>query len=531
MTISDMAHVLGRRTGSHFAGTCAAGSLTWFAGHELRLAWRDWLSMMTAGRRGRERIVAFAVTAFVVFAHVLAYYFIVRYVHVGTEPDKPALIVITGSVLLSWSLLMSQAMESVTRAFYARSDFDLILSSPVAVRKLFAVRIAAIAFSSIVMSALLAAPIVNVLVMQGGARWLGAYGVVIAMGATASACAVALTVAMFHVIGPKRTRLIAQIVAAVIAAVFIIGLQVAAILSHGSLSRMVFLESDTLIALVPDIDSVLWIPARAALGDLWSLAITLGISLAMLGAAIVVFSARFGHHAIAASSVSASGTRQAQHAGFRRRSPARTLRQKEWTLLLRDPWLVSQTLMQILYLLPPALLLWRSYGNSGEGTGALVVLVPVLVMAAGQLAGGLAWLAISGEDAPDLVATAPILARQIIRAKVEAVLGAIAIAFAPFIAALAFLSVHGALVAAAGILAAAAAATGIQFWFRKQATRRHFRHRQTASRFATFAEAFSSISWAATAAVAAGGSWLALFPAAIGIAILFAARWMSPHKA
>jgi len=207
------------------------------------------------------------------------------------------------------------------------------------------------------------------------------------------------------------------------------------------------------------------------------------------------------------------------------------LRQKEWTLLLRDPWLVSQTLMQILYLLPPALLLWRSYGNSGEGTGALVVLVPVLVMAAGQLAGGLAWLAISGEDAPDLVATAPILARQIIRAKVEAVLGAIAIAFAPFIAALAFLSVHGALVAAAGILAAAAAATGIQFWFRKQATRRYFRHRQTASRFATFAEAFSSISWAATAAVAAGGSWLALFPAAIGIAILFAARWMSPHKA
>jgi ABC-type uncharacterized transport system ATPase subunit len=44
-------------------------------------------------------------------------------------------------------------------------------------------------------------------------------------------------------------------------------------------------------------------------------------------------------------------------AGFRHRSPARVLRQKEWTLLARDPWLVSQTLMQILYLLPAALLL------------------------------------------------------------------------------------------------------------------------------------------------------------------------------
>jgi ABC-2 type transport system permease protein len=504
-----------------------AGSLTWFANHELRLAWRDWLSMMTAGRRGRERIVAVALTIFIVFAHLLAWYFVARYVNVGTDPDKPALVVITGTVLLAWSLLMSQAMESVTRAFYARSDLDLILSSPAAARKIFAVRIGAMALSVVLMAALLAAPLINVLVARGGAHWLGAYGVVVAMGATAAAGAVALTVLLFRLIGPRRTRLAAQIVAAVIAAVFIIGLQVAAILSHGTLSRMVFLESDTLVALVPEIDSVVWWPARAALGDLTALAVVLGGSLALLGGAIVVFSARFGDHAIAASGVAATGARQAARFFFRPRSPARVLRQKEWTLLARDPWLASQTLMQILYLLPPALLLWRSYG---EGTGALVVLVPVLVMAAGQLAGGLAWLAISGEDAPDLVATAPVARGKIVRAKIEAVLGAIAIAFAPFIAALTFLSVYGALVSALGILAAAVAATAIQFFFRKQATRRYFRHRQTASRFATFAEAFSSIAWAATAVIAAGGSWLALFPAGIGLAILAAACWMSPHK-
>src|SRR5947209_13915190 len=530
-----MAHVLDRRAGAHpgsspgqaFAGTCAPGSLTWFANHELRLAWRDFLSMMTAGRRGRERIVALALTIFIVFAHVLAWFFVARYVDVGTEPDKPALVVMTGSVLLAWSLLMSQAMESVTRAFYARSDRDLILSSPAAARTFFAVRMAAMALGIIVMASLLGAPLINVLIAHGGARWLGAYGVVVAMGATSAAGAVAVTVLLFRLIGPKRTRLAAQIVAAVIAAVFIIGLQVAAILSQGTLSRMVFLESDTLVALVPEVDSLVWWPARAALGDVAALTVVLGGSLVLLGAAILIFSARFGDHAIAASSVAVSGARQAARSGFRARSAARVLRQKEWTLLARDPWLISQTLMQMLYLLPPALLLWRSYG---EGTGALVVLVPVLVMAAGQLAGGLAWLAISGEDAPDLVATAPIPRTLIVRAKIEAVLGAIAIAFAPFIAALAFLSVFGAVAAALGIFAAAAAAAAVQFFFRKQATRRYFRHRQTASRFATFAEAFSSISWAASAAIAVGGSWLALFPAGIGLAILLTARWMSPHK-
>jgi len=505
----------------------SAGSLTWFANHEIRLAWRDWLSMMTAGRRGREKVVAIALAIFVVGAHVMAWYFVAGYVDERTVPTKPAFVVITGSILLSWSLLISQAMESVTRAFYARSDLDLILSSPVAARKVFAVRIAAMGFSVVVMAALLASPVINVLIVRGGAGWLGAYGVVVAMGATAAAIAVALTIALFRLIGPRRTRLVAQIVAAVIAAVFIIGLQVAAILSSDTLSRMVFLKSETLIALVPEVDSLFWWPARAAMGDLTALAAVLGTSFLALGGAIVLFSGRFGHHAIAASSVAASGKREVQRSGFRRRSAARTLRQKEWTLLARDPWLVSQTLMQILYLLPPALLLWRGYG---EGTGVLVVLVPVLVMASGQLAGGLAWLAISGEDAPDLVATAPIPRRMIIRAKVEAVLGGIALAFAPFVAALTLISVRGAVVAALGIMAAAAGATQIQFFFRKQATRRYFRHRQTASRFATFAEAFSSISWAGAAALAVGSTWFWLAPATIAIAVLFAARMMSPHK-
>ena len=190
------------------------------------------------------------------------------------------------------------------------------------------------------------------------------------------------------------------------------------------------------------------------------------------------------------------------------------------------PWLVSQTLMQMLYLIPPAVLLWRSFD---DGNGAYQLLVPVLVMAAGQLAGGLAWLAISGEDAPDLVATAPVPARFIVRAKVEAVLGVIAVIFTPLLAALAIVSPWHALVTAFGIVIAAAAATSIQFWFRTQAKRSQFRRRQVSSRVATFAEAFSSIGWAATAAVAAASLWLAIAPAAIALLVLAGACLMSPR--
>src|SRR5205814_2897666 len=123
----------------------------------------------------------------VVGAHLMAWYFVAGYVDERTAPTKPAFVVITGSILLSWSLLISQAMESVTRAFYARSDLDLILSSPVAARKVFAVRIAAMGLSVILMAALLGAPLINVLVARGGAGWLGAYGVVIAKVVSAAA--------------------------------------------------------------------------------------------------------------------------------------------------------------------------------------------------------------------------------------------------------------------------------------------------------------------------------------------------------
>ena len=245
----------------------------------------------------------------------------------------------------------------------------------------------------------------------------------------------------------------------------------------------------------------------------------------MLGAAIVLVAPRFADCAIAAAGTTMSREGRPV-AGFRRASPMTMLRRKEWALLRRDPWLMSQTLMQMLYLLPPAFLLWRSFEDSRTN---VVLLVPVLVMAAGQLAGGLAWLAISGEDAPDLIATAPLTSHQVTRAKIEAVIGCIALVFAPFLLALALLDAYAAIVATLGIAAAAATATAIQLDFRGQAKRSQFRRRQTSSRVATFAEAFSSISWAAAAAFAAAGTGIAVVPAIVAVAILFGVRLVRPR--
>jgi ABC-2 type transport system permease protein len=316
-------------------------------------------------------------------------------------------------------------------------------------------------------------------------------------------------------------------VSAVVGAIFVIGVQALAILSTNTLSRFAALQSDALKAVAPGPESAFWWPARAIMGDLTDLLALSVVSFAMLIASIMVFANSFAGNATAAAGVSATSVREKQRAdAFRPTSAARMLRRKEWTLLRRDPWLVSQTLMQVLYLLPPALLLWRNFGDQGD---ALVVLVPVFVMAAGQLAGGLAWLAVSGEDAPDLVATAPISERNLRRATLEAVIGVIAVVLSPVVLFLALSSFFYAFVASIGILVAAASATVIQLWFRKQAKRSQFRRRQISSRVATFAEAFSSISWAAAAGLAAGGAWAAIVPAFLALGILAGTRFLRPR--
>jgi ABC-2 type transport system permease protein len=503
------------------------GTAVWFARHEARLAWRDWLSMITAGRRERLCRVVIAILVFAIFMHFVAYWMVGRYADAAI--DKSMLMTITASVLLSWLLMVSQAMESMTRAFYSRSDLDLILASPVAAQRLFAVRIATVAVSVAMMAIPLAAPFIDILIVRGGLRWMGAYGLILAMGAAAAALAVGFTVALFRVIGPKRTRLVAQVIAAAIGAAFVIGLQVAAILSYGTISRATVLQSSAVLAHAPDLASIVWWPARAAMGDWLALAGVLAVSLALLAAAIALVAPRFGEYAVAAYGAGASSVGQTgRQSVFKKTSPRRALRRKEWKLLRRDPWLVSQTFMQMLYLIPPAVLLWRSFD---DGNGAYNLVVPVLVMAAGQLAGGLAWLAISGEDAPDLVATAPVPAGFILRAKVEAVLGVIAVVFAPLLAVLAILSPWHALVASASIVIATTAATAIQLWFRSQAKRSQFRRRQVSSRVATFTEAFSSIGWAATAAIASVSLVLAIAPALIALLVLAGAWITSPRTA
>jgi ABC-2 type transport system permease protein len=506
-----------------------AGTVAWFARHELRLAWRDGIWLLSAGRRRRACTVALGFLAFVLFMHGFAYATLSRFADLAMPPDRRMLAVIGGTVALYWSLMLSQALEAMTRAFYTRGDLDLVLSSPAAAARLFGVRIAAMTGSVAMMALVLAGPAINVLALLGGAHWLSAYGVVATLAMAAIVISALLTMLLFAVIGPKRTRLVAQIVAAVIGAGFVIGVQILAILSVGTMSRIDLLRSDAIVARLPPSDDLVWLPARAAAGNWPDLLIVLGGATVMLAGTIRFCAPRFGALALSTAALSEGSARpRRRRSRFHPTSPTQALRRKEWELLRRDPWLMSQSLMQLLYLLPAFFLLSQIFYAHGPGA---TVLVPVLIMAAGQLAGGLTWLAVSGEDAPDLIGSAPITPAQVWRAKAEAVAAVIALFFGPAVLLLAILDPALALSAFFGIVTAAASAGLIQFWFRAQAKRSLFRRRHVSSRIATFAEAFSSIIWSGAGAVALVSPWLALLPCGAALVVLAGAWSISPRRA
>jgi len=502
-------------------------SLRWFASHEARLIWRDFSSMLTGGKSRKMVIVGLIVSVIVLGMHAAAATLIAPLLAEGIIADKATLFAISGGLAMFFSLMFSQSIESVTRAYYTRADLDLILSSPAPSHLLFRVRTSVLTLQTIGLSVLIASPLINVLIYMDGWRWLGAYLVLISLGSVATAVSVLMTLFLFRTVGPARTRLIAQIIAAFVGAGFVISLQAFAILFGQGLSRFSFFTAVDTLAAAPEVTSTVWIPALAVMGNPVPILIVIILSGLFSGVVISMSSHRFARDVLATAGMIVRKRKERVFRGFSRGVSLRAvLRRKEWKLLRRDPWLISQSLQQILYLVPPALLLWVNYG---EGSGIFYVVVPVIVMAAGQLAGGLSWITISGEDAHELIDTAPVSMRTILRAKVEAVFAIVALVLLPFGMVLLAFSPRAAFFMLAGTGMASACAVIIQLWFRSQANRSMFRRRQVSSKVATISEALVSILWAGAAGLGILHAALFFVPA-VFVAIVMAIAWFIRPK-
>jgi ABC-2 type transport system permease protein len=205
---------------------------------------------------------------------------------------------------------------------------------------------------------------------------------------------------------------------------------------------------------------------------------------------------------------------------------AGALRRKEWRLLARDPYLLSQILLQSLYTLPVALIIWKSLGPNGS---VALSVAPALVAIAAQLSAALAFLAGSSEDAGDFVATAPVPPGEILRRKIEAIAVPVALLLALPLASVTFAAPRIGLVTLICAAAGAASTAILNFWKPLENRRGDLIKTHAQNKLVGLIEHGLSICWALAALLFCLGSWTGLAPVALALALLWANKPRAPR--
>ncbi|MEZ5856597.1 MAG: hypothetical protein R3D67_18310 [Hyphomicrobiaceae bacterium] len=188
---------------------------------------------------------------------------------------------------------------------------------------------------------------------------------------------------------------------------------------------------------------------------------------------------------------------------------------KEWRLLLRDPSLFTQLGLQIVYTIPLAVVLVKS----GSLPTALA-LTPAIVVIAAQVAASLAWIAVSGEDAPELIATAPVRPASVDGAKLSAIaLPVLLIASVP-LAGLALASPKAGLLALIFSIGASVSTSLLNLWHPMPGNRRGMLRRHAQSKFIGLMEHLLAILWAVGAVLALLGTTIWFVPVLLAVGVL-----------
>lgn len=471
--------------------TLGPPGLIWLIRHELRLAVRQG----KASPRTRAVILALVLLVPTVIGAAMAF-------SLRDQPQVPIRAFGTLSAVLAGMLLLmlSGASVHVLRSFHDRGDLDLLFSAPLPRPRILAAKAVAVHVAVALPITIVVSPFLIASALLGHPGWLAGIAMVLIIAVLATSLAFGLAAGLFNLVGARRARVILQVGGGLFATTVVILGQTP------TFAPRLFADLRRTLRIIPP--APLDWPARAFFGEPLPLAAMLA-----LAATAAVLAARS-----AADQLGQGNPAPAAHTAGKPR-PFRTgrlriLLAKEFRLLARDPELIAAISLQLAYMVPAFALIFIGGGVTPARLAAAAVLF------AGLLPASLAWLTICGEDAPDLLAAAPVPAHLIARAKLlAACLPALAIVALP----IAFITAQSPAAGATALLLcplAAGTAALQQAWLGKPQPRRAFRNRQKGSILLAIAEYALAGGWSWTAALIGAGSPWAPAPAAVAGLVL-----------
>jgi ABC-2 type transport system permease protein len=468
------------------------------------------LSAMLGDRPARTKLLILG--AILVLMHAIAGYVAVHFAPDETtvEGARQAEIAARSATLLLLPWTTAATLTTVTRWLYQRGDLDLILASPLSPRRFVAARILSQGLESIAALAVLLLPFAHASAALGRPHWLAIYPALGAAGLIGASLGFLLALKLFFVFGARRARLYSQIAATLIGASAVLVAQALAFVPD-HWRQALYAAFSTRAATNDWLGQLIEIPERAAMGEFPALVAWAGVAFALWAIAVLLRGNAFVAAAMASAGSPADAPRVHERIRFTA-SPRAALRRKEHRLLWRDPWLLSQMLMQALYTLPVGIVLWRHGGPIGQPG---VAFGPMIVVIAGQFSGSLAWLALSAEDSPDTLRTAPATRGEIERAKLSAILQPVGLTLLPVLVGLAMLSPWGAFCAGLAAVGSATSGALLMLWRQAPARRGMVLRRHSQSKLLALGEHWLSLLWASINALAAFHSVAFVAPLAL----------------
>ncbi len=484
------------------------GNWLWLLNHELRLAWRN---------VGGKRLWVLLIGGGFIWAAVhLAAWGVLHKGKVITGTELSSLTFLTAGAIfwMFFSLMVSQATAHAVSALFDRGDLDLVLASPLSPRVILAVRGLGIALAACLLPFLLLLPFAHAGLVTGKPGLLAIYPVIAALGLTSAATGLLIIMTLVQLFGVRRAKILTQIVAALIGAAFFLLFQARNFLSHERQNAFIAWVQ---LEIQPGgwfaTDSILWWPVRAMLGEVLPLSV---IVIGAAGSFWLVANLLFKRF-VSGTQETISGGHTKLRNGTLAQSPnfrsgmILNLLVKEWKLLVRDPQIISQTLLQIFYLIPLILI-----GFKGEHS--IWLLVPGFIMITSMLAGNLAWLTIAAEDAPELIGIAPIAIERVRWIKGAAAIMPVLALLLPLVLYWLTRDVYGAFVLLFCGTGGALSAALCQIWNPRQGDRRDMKKRYRENRIVNIFEALGSLGWVGMA-ICMSGHWLWL-PLALTLVVL-----------
>jgi ABC-2 type transport system permease protein len=502
------------------------GGVLFLLRHEMLLIWRNFRAT-GKGRHVRRIVFYSAMIALLGFGGYWAARFLSE---IRPEPTVLMLGAVGAVFVVLFSLMLSQALMLITESLYQRGDLDLLLSSPVPLWRVLIVRMSAIAINVGLLYVILIGAVFVWLPHFGGWAWMSFAPSFLLLALFATAAGLMLARAMFATIGPRNTRTFAQILASLIGAAFFIATQIPRLTEDETRAQAMRQLFERAVPILGNADTPLSLPARAAFGigaDFW---IWAALALATFILSVWWYASSFASDAAAISGIGSRKRRATRAAQKMQSGVRRTLVRKEWRLLRRDPLLLSQILLPLLYFIPLFAVFGSRFGDQGFDRVSAAGFASAFVLMLTSFAASLAWLTVSAEDAPDLIASAPVSRDEIDNAKaLAAAVPSVALLLPPAIGAAIFVTPAAGFWMVIGGAAAIISTCLIAIWHQTPGSRKQFRRRTRGSLMLNFGRSFVALGWiGATGLAVSGWAIFAILPALVALGLLLALHESRP---